>query len=209
MHLYKSSLNETHVKWLIKCYKIPEELHPQVVPEEMTMDELPNDFIGLATGFPSRVGLEKVPSVCRWSFPFLEACLSILKDLKGKVLMMAEFLQLPNFRGCKDMKVAEMSCKTVLAEKEKKKRKAEAKAAAKADDSDQVEKVVGKKRAGEEGTSRRKKRKMRQETPPINLDSKHVSSPIPLNHFKPLETLANEAHVSENAYAGRLDALRN
>ncbi|GJX38539.1 hypothetical protein Tco_0251842 [Tanacetum coccineum] len=30
MHLYKSSLNETHVKWLIKCYKILEELHPCV-----------------------------------------------------------------------------------------------------------------------------------------------------------------------------------
>ncbi|GJZ81113.1 hypothetical protein Tco_0646107, partial [Tanacetum coccineum] len=43
MHLYKSSLTETHVKWLIKCYKIPEELHPRVVPEGMTIDELPND----------------------------------------------------------------------------------------------------------------------------------------------------------------------
>ncbi|GJT78892.1 hypothetical protein Tco_1045617 [Tanacetum coccineum] len=60
MHLYKSSLNETHVKWLIKCYKILEELHPRVVSERITMDELPNDAIGLAIGFPSRVGLEKV-----------------------------------------------------------------------------------------------------------------------------------------------------
>ncbi|GJV40094.1 retrovirus-related pol polyprotein from transposon TNT 1-94 [Tanacetum coccineum] len=47
MHLYKSSLNETHVKWLIKCYKILEELHPRVVSEGITMDELPNDAIRL------------------------------------------------------------------------------------------------------------------------------------------------------------------
>ncbi|GKC24068.1 copia protein [Tanacetum coccineum] len=211
---------------------IPEELHPQVVPEEMTMDELPNDFIGLEFNESDVERLREVVITLHKPSPSL---------LYAAVLMMAEFLHLPNFRGCKvaagtllppgtarvthltppanrledipprtwDMKVAEMSCKKVLAEKEKKKRKAEAKATAKADDSDQVEKVAGKKRAGEEGTSRRKKRKMRQETPPINLDSKHVSSPIPLNHFKPLETLANEAHVSENAYAGRLDALRN
>ncbi|GKG42956.1 hypothetical protein Tco_0479640, partial [Tanacetum coccineum] len=47
MHLYKSSLNKTHVKWLIKCYKIPKDLCPRVVPEGMTMNELPNDVIGL------------------------------------------------------------------------------------------------------------------------------------------------------------------
>nr|GEW67264.1 hypothetical protein [Tanacetum cinerariifolium] len=47
MHLYKFSLNETHAKWLVKCYKILEELHPRVVPEGMTMDELDNCVIGL------------------------------------------------------------------------------------------------------------------------------------------------------------------
>nr|GEW86934.1 hypothetical protein [Tanacetum cinerariifolium] len=47
MCLYKSSLTETHVKWLIKCYEILEELHPRIVPEGVTMEELPNDAIGL------------------------------------------------------------------------------------------------------------------------------------------------------------------
>ncbi|GKC95390.1 hypothetical protein Tco_1160832, partial [Tanacetum coccineum] len=33
MHLYKSSLNETHVKWLTKCYKTPADLRPRIIPE--------------------------------------------------------------------------------------------------------------------------------------------------------------------------------
>ncbi|GKA96197.1 hypothetical protein Tco_0818292 [Tanacetum coccineum] len=33
MHLYRSSLSETHVKWLTKCYDISEDLHPSLVPE--------------------------------------------------------------------------------------------------------------------------------------------------------------------------------
>ncbi|GKA78906.1 hypothetical protein Tco_0785443 [Tanacetum coccineum] len=70
-------------------------------------------------------------------------------------------------------------------------------------------KVAGKRHAGEEGTSRKKKRKVRQETPTINLDSEHVSSPMPLNHSKPLEVLADKAHASTTASAARLDALRN
>ncbi|GKD54209.1 hypothetical protein Tco_1287596 [Tanacetum coccineum] len=53
MHLYKSSLSETDIKWLTKCYKIPKELHPRIVPEGMTMDQLPNDAIGfVADPFP-------------------------------------------------------------------------------------------------------------------------------------------------------------
>ncbi|GKF06422.1 hypothetical protein Tco_0037090, partial [Tanacetum coccineum] len=47
MHLYQSSVTKTHVKWLVKCYKIPEDLHPRVVPEGMTMDVIPYDSIGL------------------------------------------------------------------------------------------------------------------------------------------------------------------
>nr|GEX89070.1 putative reverse transcriptase domain-containing protein [Tanacetum cinerariifolium] len=47
MHMYKSSLLETNVKWLTKCYGILADLHPRVVPEDMTMDALPNDAIGL------------------------------------------------------------------------------------------------------------------------------------------------------------------
>ncbi|GJS95406.1 hypothetical protein Tco_0802374 [Tanacetum coccineum] len=90
-----------------------------------------------------------------------------------------------------------------------KKKKTEAKAAAKVDDDAQVEKVIGKRRAGEEGTSRKKKKKKCQGTPTIDLDSKHVSSPILINHSKPLETLANEVHVSKTASPGWLDDVRN
>ncbi|GKG59934.1 hypothetical protein Tco_0607562, partial [Tanacetum coccineum] len=38
--------------------------------------------------------------------------------------------------------------------------------------------------------------------------SEHVSSPIPLNHAKPLETLANEGHVSPPDSARRMGILR-
>ncbi|GKA77081.1 hypothetical protein Tco_0783542 [Tanacetum coccineum] len=138
MHLHKSSLSKTHVKWLTKCYGIPEDLHLRVVPEGTTMDVLPNDAIGLyraapiamawrhhdfsvADPFPkageineSNVAkLRKIVIVLRKSPPSLlyVACLSntwkhashsfSLKDLKGKVITMAEFLRLPNFKGCK------------------------------------------------------------------------------------------------------------
>ncbi|GJR29308.1 hypothetical protein Tco_1105540, partial [Tanacetum coccineum] len=32
MHLYRSSLNETHVRYLVKLYGILEELHLRVAP---------------------------------------------------------------------------------------------------------------------------------------------------------------------------------
>ncbi|GJS61691.1 hypothetical protein Tco_0656475 [Tanacetum coccineum] len=388
MHLYKSSLNETQVKWLIKCYKILEELHPRVMPEGVTMDALPNNAIKLYVhhfqqgglrvpffafflkvveyfcvhisqlvpisinhttifemycralnvtptvplfrvfyklykqgnwfSFQSRVGKGCKPcfkdaptSLKKWKDKFFlvdwrvapiaipwrhhdssvadplpksrefnesdverlrevvitlhkpspsllyadglsyswkhARHVSILKDLKEKdntlifviyllclfdycftflivyvcflflaVITVAEFLRLPNFRGCKVTAstllppgTARRCCKKVLAIKEKKRKKTKAKAAVKADDHDQVEKVVRKRRAGEEETSRSKKRKTRLGTPSVHLDSKHVSSPIPFNHSRPLETLANEAHVSENASTARLKALRN
>ncbi|GJZ78779.1 hypothetical protein Tco_0643616 [Tanacetum coccineum] len=47
MHLYRSSLNETHVRYLVKLYGIPEELHPRVALAGMTMDVLPPSAIGL------------------------------------------------------------------------------------------------------------------------------------------------------------------
>ncbi|GKB64247.1 hypothetical protein Tco_0920433 [Tanacetum coccineum] len=83
-----------------------------------------------------------------------------------------------------------------------------AKAAA-ADVPRNVEKDARKKHVDKEGTSRKKERKTRQETPPTDLKSEHVSSPTHLNHSKPLEALANEADISENFFAAWLDALRN
>nr|GEV08709.1 hypothetical protein [Tanacetum cinerariifolium] len=181
MHIHKSSLTEIQVEWLVKCYGIPADLYPRVVPEGMTMNALPNDAIGLyAHHFQQRGlgtarhqpnyffelycrSLDIVPTVplfrvfyklCKQApiamarrhhdssvadpFPksnkynasdvaklrkvviFLHkpppsllyvAGLSnvwkhaghafFLKDSKGKVLSMAEFLRLPNFKGYK------------------------------------------------------------------------------------------------------------
>ncbi|GJW91921.1 hypothetical protein Tco_0169474 [Tanacetum coccineum] len=61
-----------------------------------------------------------------------------------------------------------------------------------------AERVAGNKDTGKEGAS--KKRRVRIVTL-VQPDSEHVSSPIPLNHAKPLETLANEEHVSPTTSA--------
>ncbi|GJZ33968.1 hypothetical protein Tco_0579404 [Tanacetum coccineum] len=47
MHLYTSSMDEIHVNWYIKSYNILIDLHPCVAPTGMTMDQLPDDAIGL------------------------------------------------------------------------------------------------------------------------------------------------------------------
>nr|GEU42395.1 hypothetical protein [Tanacetum cinerariifolium] len=296
MHPHKSSLTDTHVKWLTTCYGIPVELHPRVASKGMTMDTLPNNAIRLyahhfqqgvnrATYFeiycrslditptvhlfrvfyklckqgnwdapiamalrhhdfsvanpfpkPSKydaldvaklrevvIALHKPPSsflyVAGLSHVWKHASRAFsLKDPKGKVVTMTEFLRLLNFYGCKvatgdllppglawvthlanpvkllkdlplktsDMVTAEIPCWKVLDDKEKKKRKVEVKAAANAPDADiQFEKT------------------------PVRLDSEHVSSPVPLNHAKPLESLANEEYVSPNVSVSRMGALRN
>nr|GEV06777.1 hypothetical protein [Tanacetum cinerariifolium] len=46
-HLYRSCLDEKHVKCLVRCYGIPEDLHPRVAPAVMTMDRLPDNAIRL------------------------------------------------------------------------------------------------------------------------------------------------------------------
>ncbi|GJZ78084.1 hypothetical protein Tco_0642756 [Tanacetum coccineum] len=217
MHLYKSSLTETHVKWLVKLYGIPKDLYLWVAPEGMTMDALPN-------------GLSNV-----WMHP---GHAFSLKDSKGKVITVAEFLRLPNFQGCKvsagallppgsarvthlatpaghlkdippkirDMVTVEIPCRKVLDDKAKKKRKADEKAMAHAADADiQADKVVMKRGASKDV----RKRKRVHVGAPVQQVLEHVSSPTPLNHAKPLETLANIEHVSPNASAGRMGALRN
>ncbi|GKB82903.1 hypothetical protein Tco_0949798 [Tanacetum coccineum] len=122
------------------------------------------------------------------------------------VVTMAEFLRLPDFRGCKVAVGTHFSAGTARLTHTT--LPPAAKAAA-ADVPGNVEKDARKKHVGEEGTSRKKKRKTRQETPPTDLKSEHVSSPTHLNHSKPLEALANEADISENFFAAWLDALRN
>nr|GEV83553.1 hypothetical protein [Tanacetum cinerariifolium] len=151
MHLYKSSLNESDVRYLAKLYGILEELRSRVASKGKAMNDLPLGAIGLYAHHFQQGGLQK----------HADRAFSI-KDSKGKVITMAKFLRLPNFKGCKvsaetllppgttrvthlapltgrledilpktgDMIVAEMPCRKVLDDKEKKKRKAEEKAAA-------------------------------------------------------------------------------
>ncbi|GJZ98425.1 hypothetical protein Tco_0670878 [Tanacetum coccineum] len=304
MHMYTSSLTETNLKWLTKCYGIPVDLHPRVVSEGMTMNALPNDAIGLYAHHFQQGGLRvpfssfflkvvehfcvhisqliplginrvtffelycraldiipivplfhAAPIAMAWRhhdssvvdpFPkpteynasdvtkLREVFISLrkpppsllyvagisnvwkhagrvfsLKDSKGKVVTMAEFLRLPNFKGCKIVggDLLPLGSARVLDNKEKKKRKAEEKDAANAPAANiQAERVARNKDAGKQGA--RKKRRVHARNP-VRPDSEHVSSPIPLNHAKPLETLADEDYVSPNVSAGRMGVLRN
>ncbi|GKE71086.1 hypothetical protein Tco_1529158, partial [Tanacetum coccineum] len=45
MHLFTSTLGESHIEWITKTYGISLDLHPRVALEGMTMDKLPNDAI--------------------------------------------------------------------------------------------------------------------------------------------------------------------
>ncbi|GKB41228.1 hypothetical protein Tco_0886170 [Tanacetum coccineum] len=121
MYIHTSPLTETQVKWLAMCYGIPEELHPRIVPEGMTMNALPNDALGLYVhhfeqgGLGETVDRRAAPIAMAWRHhdssvadPFPKPSeysasdvAKLREDSKGKVLSMAEFLRLPNFKGCK------------------------------------------------------------------------------------------------------------
>ncbi|GKD44052.1 hypothetical protein Tco_1268697, partial [Tanacetum coccineum] len=153
-------------------------------------------------------------------------------------LSMAEFLRLSNFKGCKitagvllppgtirvthlanpavtleaippktaDMVVVEIPCRKVLDDKEKKRKKAEEKAAVNSPAVDiQAEKVGIDKDVGKDGPHKKRKVRARPQMQPV---SEHVSSPTPLNHAKPLETLANEECVSPPASTKRIGVLQ-
>ncbi|GJR72360.1 hypothetical protein Tco_0084725 [Tanacetum coccineum] len=302
MHLYKFSLNESHVKYLVKLYGIPEDLHPQVVPEGMTMNALPPGVIGLYAhyfqqgGLRNRAGKDYKPclkdsptSLKKWKDKFFlvdrraapiamawrhhdssvadpfprpseynasdvaklrEVVISLrrpplsilyvaglsnvwkhasrafsIKDSKGKVITMDEFLRLPNFKGCKvsagtllppgaarvthlappEGRLEDIPPKTgdmMVAElpcwkvlDDKEKKKRKAEEKAAA-------KIPAINIQAETVVNKdagregpRNKRRVRA-GPQVRPDSEHVSSPTPLNHAKPLEALANEEHVS-------------
>ncbi|GJU04639.1 V-type proton ATPase subunit B2 [Tanacetum coccineum] len=143
MHLYRSSLNETHVRYLVKLYGIPEELHPRVAPADVTPTvPLFRVFYKLCKqghwfSFQNRAGkgcqpcLKDAPtSLKKWKDKFFLVdrraapiamawrhhdssvadpfpgsseynASDVAKDSEGKVITMAEFLRLPNFKGCK------------------------------------------------------------------------------------------------------------
>ncbi|GJV72729.1 hypothetical protein Tco_1492724 [Tanacetum coccineum] len=105
-----------------------------------------------------------------------------------------------------DIAIAEIPCRKILEDKEKKRRKVEEKAAANAPATNIQVKTIVDKDASKEGP--RKKRMVRVR-PQVQPNLEHVSSPTPLNHAKPLETLANEEHVSPPLSVGRMDTLRD
>nr|GEX48454.1 hypothetical protein [Tanacetum cinerariifolium] len=151
---------------------------------------------------------------------------------------MAEFLRLPNFKGCKitagallppgaargtylapsanrledippksgEMLVAEIPCQKALDDKERKKRKAEEKTVAHAPVVNTQAEVAVPKGAGGEG--RRKKKRVHIQLEVVVV-SDQVSSPNPLNQAQPLETLADEGHVSSSMFAGWMDNLKD
>nr|GEX91323.1 hypothetical protein [Tanacetum cinerariifolium] len=252
MHIHKSSLTEIQVEWLTRCYGIPADLHPRVVSEGMTMNALPNDALGLYAHHFQQGGLRAAPIAMVWRHhdssvtdPFPKSneynasdVAKLREDSKGKVLSMAEFLRLPNFKGCKitagallpagvarvthlanpaatledippktaDMTLAEIPCRRVLDNKEKKRKKVEEKATANSPVAKIQVKVGIDKGVGKDGP--RKKRKIRAR-PQVQHVSEHVSSPAPLSHAKPLDTLANEGHVSPLVFSKRMGVLRD
>ncbi|GJX74519.1 hypothetical protein Tco_0313114 [Tanacetum coccineum] len=209
MHLYKSSLNEGHVRYLVKLYSIPGDLHLRVVPEGMTMNALPPGAIGLYAHHFQQGGLRHHDSSVADPFPrpseynasdvaklrevvisLSRPPLSIFSSPTGAARVThlappAEQLEDVPPKTC-DMVVAEIPCRKVLDDKEKKKRKAEEKAKAKAPVVNIQAEAVVNKGVGREGPC--KKRRVRAEAQ-AHPDSEHVSSPTPLNHAKPLEAL--------------------
>ena len=47
MHLRASAMDESDVIVVVSAFGLPEDLHPRVPPKGMTMDQLPEDAIGL------------------------------------------------------------------------------------------------------------------------------------------------------------------
>ena len=47
MHLRASAMDESDVIAVVNAFGLPEDLHPRVPPTGMTMDQLPEDAIGL------------------------------------------------------------------------------------------------------------------------------------------------------------------
>ncbi|GKD14142.1 hypothetical protein Tco_1198549 [Tanacetum coccineum] len=120
---------------------------------------------------------------------------------------MAEFLRLPNFQGYKVAvgDLLPLGMPQVLEDKEKKRRKAKEKAAANVPATDIQAEAAVDKDVGKEGPCKKMRVRVGPQVQPV---SENVSSPTPLNHAKPLETLANEEHVSPPLLVARMERLQ-
>nr|GEY54078.1 hypothetical protein [Tanacetum cinerariifolium] len=215
MRPFTSTLNMGLIEWINKTYNVLEDLHPRVTPKGMTMAELPNDAIQLYIHHFKQV-VKMVEFLCFLNFggckmvvvgplqpgavhvTYTTPLMARLEDVPSKTRLMGYTVQ---------------PYPKVLVEKQKKCLKAVEKAATKAAqgvDALENKKAVGKRHVGERGTYRPNKKKARQETPlTVNMSYGYISSPVPLNHSKPLDTLADAPYACEGAFVGRLDVLRN
>ncbi|GJX73985.1 hypothetical protein Tco_0312580 [Tanacetum coccineum] len=256
MHLYRSSLTEDHVTYLVRLYGIPLDLYPRdragknckprLKDAPTSLKKWKDKFflvdrkaapIAMAWRHHDSSVTDPFPGPSEYDASYVEklwevvislrrpplsvlyvACLSnvwkhagrafSLKEPEGKVITMAEFLRLPNFKGCKVTAGALLPPGTarVLDDKESKKRKTKRKVVAHAPAGNiQVEAVAHK---GVGGEGRRKKKRVRIQ-PEVVVVSDQVSSPNPLNQARPLEALADARHVSLPLFVGRMDNLRD
>ncbi|GJR87594.1 V-type proton ATPase subunit B2 [Tanacetum coccineum] len=159
-----------------------------------------------------------------------------IRDSEGKVITMAEFLRLPNFKGCKvtagallppgaarvthlatpaarlqdiPPKTGEMMVAELLCRRvmgDKEKKKRKAEEKAATKVPADDNHAEAAVVAATRGAGVRKKRRVHASAQAHPV-SDHVSSPTPLNQAKPLEALANETHVSPPGSVGRMDTL--
>nr|GEV63336.1 hypothetical protein [Tanacetum cinerariifolium] len=218
MHPHKSSLTETNVKWLTKCYGIPADLHPRVASEDAptSLKKWKDKFFlvdrraaliamawrhhdsSVADPFPkpNEYNASNVAKLREVVIALHKPHLSLLYVVG--ISQLSEWLSFYNFPISKVVRLL-----LVLDDKEKKKRKTKAKVAIFGAET-QAKKVVRDKGVGKEGA--RKKKRVCVGTL-VHPASKHVFSPIPLNHAKPLKILDTEQYVSPNASVGRMDQL--
>ncbi|GJT63914.1 hypothetical protein Tco_1015394 [Tanacetum coccineum] len=101
MHLYKSSLTKSHVKYLVKLYGIPEDLHPRVAPKGLS-----NVWKHVGGAFSLKDSERKGKSILVIVHPvsfffFRPIRLIIVFYYFASYTPLAEFLRLPNIQGCK------------------------------------------------------------------------------------------------------------
>ncbi|GJR04996.1 hypothetical protein Tco_0527980 [Tanacetum coccineum] len=211
MHLYKSSLTKTHVKWaapIAMAWRHHDSSVADPFPASIEYDvsdaaKIREVVIALRKPPPSLLYVAGLSHVWKHAGRAFS-----LKDPKGKgwkvvasalltpgsarvthLANPAERLEdLPPKTG--NMVTAKIPCQKVLDDKENKKRKAEAKAAANAPDTDiQVKKVAGKRGVGKEGI--RKKRRA----------DEHVTPRLVANVDKPASDRGKDQHNIDHAFA--------
>nr|GEV15405.1 hypothetical protein [Tanacetum cinerariifolium] len=210
MHIHKSSLTKIQVKWLIKCYGISEDLHPRVTLEGMTMDALPHNAIWLYSHHFQQGGLRVPTSTVKYQShvaKLQELVISLRKPppslLYVAVISMAEFLRLPNFKGCKvsagDLLHSIMARVTYLANPAERLEDIPSKTGDMVTAEMPCRKVLDDK----EKKKRKAEEKVAANASIANIQVERVVDK------DPLETLANEEYVSLAASASHMGALRN